>query len=400
MNSDGSFDTSVAELGVGCEACHGPGAEHVESNTDPIRRQALHSSDRADPTIVNPARLPHERQSDVCGRCHGQRKTDAIEEVLQKGDLFIPGESLSLYSEPLWRDTSLGAQPTPFAARFWSDGTARLTAYEYQGWLQSACATRGELSCATCHGMHDAPPAGQIRAEARDDRSCHGCHTDLAANHTRHESAIACVDCHMPPIVYGLVRIHRSHRIDLPRRTFDASDDRPDACVLCHLERDGSWAARSTTALWSEAKPTNPTVEASPSSWGRSWVVQTLFGGDPIQRSVAAAALGRADAIVEDDLAMAALLEAMLSDPYPAVREIAARSAEALAKELNARRSTGSAVDTDWEAFRSTDGRQTRELFVEQVRRAFGAAIAAPLAGDLLHELRAHSADVAIRIGE
>ena len=49
--------TRVAELGISCEACHGPGEEHVRANRDPRRRYELHLGDKADPTIINPSRI-------------------------------------------------------------------------------------------------------------------------------------------------------------------------------------------------------------------------------------------------------------------------------------------------------------------------------------------------------
>src|SRR5437763_1974802 len=32
------YDTEVVELGIACEACHGPGEEHVRANHNPARR--------------------------------------------------------------------------------------------------------------------------------------------------------------------------------------------------------------------------------------------------------------------------------------------------------------------------------------------------------------------------
>jgi hypothetical protein len=317
--ASGAFRTRVAELGVACEACHGPGAEHARRNADPVRRYTLHAGAGPDPTIVNPARLSPARAADVCGRCHGQRIADDVGPFLAHGDPFVPGDDLGLYTAPLWRDTPLGGDREAFAARFWPDGTPRLTAYEYQGLLQSRCAQRGALTCTTCHGMHEGDPRGQLRAAfagggAASDGMCTGCHAALAgdeakARHSRHDPAGAgarCVACHMPRVVYGVLDVHRSHRIEIPGaplpalagRGRDLVDDRPDACALCHDD-----------------------------------VPPALFGGDPIARAVAADALGReagrADAPARARR-LGALLEVMAADRYPAVRQLAWRSARRL----------------------------------------------------------------------
>ncbi|HEY2733457.1 MAG TPA: multiheme c-type cytochrome, partial [Polyangiales bacterium] len=101
------FRTSVAELGVACEACHGPGAEHVARNRDPVRRYWLQESGRPDPTIRDPARMSARASAQVCGRCHGQRITADIGRFEREGDPFVPGDDLARYSRPLARDTSL-----------------------------------------------------------------------------------------------------------------------------------------------------------------------------------------------------------------------------------------------------------------------------------------------------
>ena len=89
--ASGEFQTTVAELGIACEACHGPGAAHARANADPARRYALHLGGRADPTIVNPSRLAPARAADLCGRCHGQRITADVGPFLTHGDPFVAG---------------------------------------------------------------------------------------------------------------------------------------------------------------------------------------------------------------------------------------------------------------------------------------------------------------------
>ncbi len=382
----GAFDSRVAELGVACEACHGPGADHVRANASPVRRYALHASDDADPTIVNPARLSPERRSEVCGRCHGQRITDDVGRFLAHGDPFVPGDSLADYSRPLARDTPLHGDPEAFAPRFYGDGTARLTAYEYQGLLQSACASEGALSCTDCHGMHEGDPRGQIRPSALGNAMCAGaCHGELASDdallaHAGHVS-VACVDCHMPRIVYGIRTLHRSHRIDVPRPLADQAAGRVDACTLCHTDANADWAEAAIAAHY----PRRLAPEGTPST------TRGLLGGDPIERSVSAAALGRGTAANDRDARLGLLLAAMQDDPYPAVRGIAWRSLRALAPTAG-----------EIERFTSTDDARERRAQIEGITRALLAShesISSP-DGALVAELRARAELRAIEIGE
>jgi len=319
---DDGFDTEVAELGIACEACHGPAEAHARLNADPVRRYALHLGDRPDPSIVNPARLSPERSAEVCGRCHGQRIASDVGPFLRDGDPFVPGDRLADYTRPLTRETSLGGDPTAFADRFWPDGTARLTAYEYQGLLQSRC---DELTCVTCHGMHEGDPRGQLRDEARGDGACTGCHGDLdGPAHSGHpaRSAVACVDCHMPRIVYGVVEVHRSHRIERPV----PRADRPGACASCHADRTDRWLREGYSRLYERALP--------PGDGGWPRAHRDVLAGDPIERAVAAHALGDGRALLREPRRLALLLDVIESDPYPAVRHIAHRSLRRLRPEL------------------------------------------------------------------
>lgn len=391
MGAEG-FETRVAELGVACEACHGPADEHARRNASPLRRYALHVGGGADPTIVNPARLSPERSADVCGRCHGQRKTDDIERFLRRGDPFVPGDDLALYSEPLFVDTTLAGRAV-FAPRFWPDGTARLTAYEYQGLLQSPCAQRGELTCTTCHGMHEGDPRGQLRPDRRGDGACAGCHDDLPPDHTRHEprsSGSRCVECHMPAVVYGLVSIHRSHRIESPDPARQAALGRPDACTLCHVDRDRAWAAEHRERWWPGGGREAPAATALPE------VEQALFGGDPIERAVAASALGRSDVAVRRDLGrrLGALLSTLRDDRYPGVRRVAVRAATRL---LAAHAPTHAGAPAAFDPTGRPEARARRVAALERALAPLGLTAPAP---DLVARLRERSRDVDIEIGE
>ncbi len=385
--SAAGFETEVAELGIACEACHGPGAEHARRNQDPLRRFRLHLSDAPDPTIVNPARLSHERSADVCGRCHGQRITDDVDRFLERGDPFIPGEDLALYSAPLWQDTTLRGEPGFFASRFWADGTARLTAYEYQGLLQSPCFQRGELTCTSCHGMHEGDPRGQLRAFASKDDMCTSCHGDLAsperaAAHAQHgESPPDCVSCHMPPVVYGVLSTHPSHRIELPDPARAAHDGRPDACTLCHTDRTRAWAVRERERMF------GPVPAKAPPETTWSEVETQLLAGDPIERAIAAQALGRARERASAH-ASALLLDTMENDSYPVVRRFAAA---ALAEREPAQRARLA-------RFVPEVPLAERRRFVSELRPYLPSLPILP--ASTLAELRAQASERAIDIGE
>ena len=373
--SSGRFTTEVAELGVACEACHGPGGDHVRANTSPMRRYALHAGglrDRSDPSIVSPARLSPERSADVCGRCHGQRITEDVSRFLTHGDPFVPGDDLALYSAPLFVDTTLRGDEV-FAARFWDDGTARLTAYEFQGYTQSRCATEGGLTCTDCHGMHEGDPRGQIRPSMAGDAMCTRCHEALARDTERLEhvsippslegehARVACVDCHMPRVVYGLREAHRSHRIDSPRPGARTSD-RLDACALCHLD-GGHQPDRAVAAP-----------------------IDDLFAGDPIQRVIVASALGRQDVAFTSRERLSLLLETMRDDRYPGVRSVAFASLRAIAD-----REIGTTE------FSPTASLRVRDAEVVRLAGALSLTVPSP---DLHASLRARASERAIEIGE
>jgi predicted CXXCH cytochrome family protein len=390
--STARFDTQVAELGIACEACHGPGEAHAARNTNPLRRYLLHGSERRDPSIVNPARLSDARALDVCGRCHGQRITDDVERFLRRGDPFVPGEDLALYSAPLWRDTTLNGERA-FEARFWSDGTPRLTAYEYQGVLLSPCAQRGQLTCLSCHGMHEGDPRGQLRPSRVGAAMCTQCHDTLAsmsaqAAHAHHRAGAAlptCADCHMPNVVYGVLDVHPSHRIESPAPARQAAEDRPDACSQCHLDKTRAWAARERARLFGDERAGAPLAPPAASS-EFSEVETQLFQGDPIQRVLAAAALSRPAPESARPRRMALLLEVMEHDPYPAIRHLAQRSA----RQLCAR-------EPQLDAFIPESPAAERSRALATLRARF--PLPAPTSASI-ETLRASAHERAIEIGE
>jgi hypothetical protein len=173
-----AIQTTAAEFGIACEACHGPGAEHVRANRSPARRYARHLTASRDETTVQPAHLPARVSSQTCGQCHGIWEFyDAAGErqANSHGLPYRPGEEL-VKTRFVAQPTSNGESPTMKALlasdagflrdSFWPDGMVRVSGREYNGLIESPCFENAKdpartLSCFSCHTMHK--PAGDRR---------------------------------------------------------------------------------------------------------------------------------------------------------------------------------------------------------------------------------------------
>jgi hypothetical protein len=171
--STDQFDIKNAVLGVGCEACHGPGANHVAAMKAGLQDQAADF-------IFNPKYLDPVSSVDFCGACHRTWE-----------DVVINGF------------TGIGVYNVRFApyrlenSKCWNKGDARLT-------------------CVACHDPHQ--PL-QHDSAAYDSR-CLQCHANQpgAKKTAAHPGAACrvskkdCTTCHMPrvetPIQHSIFTDH------------------------------------------------------------------------------------------------------------------------------------------------------------------------------------------------
>jgi len=331
------FSSSAAELGIACEACHGPGAEHVRKQQNPLTRFVTELSHAADPSIVNPYRLARERASEVCGQCHAYFVPRDEDRWWTAGfSDFRPGDALERTRTLLTPSTGASVEAAT-ESLFWRDGTIRVGGREWNGLAASACFLRGtgkqKISCLSCHSMHDSEPDDQLRHGETADTACVRCHQSEGAHraeHTHHAPASAgssCVGCHMPRTSYALFTAIRSHRIDSPSAVGTAQSGRPNACNLCHLDRTLAWTA-DTLRKWygTDATPGGDSTAAALSSTTPR-AIEELLAGDGATRAVVAAAFGRREAqhaarTRQEPRALAELID----DPYAAVRKVACDS--------------------------------------------------------------------------
>jgi predicted CXXCH cytochrome family protein len=256
------YETEVAELGIACEACHGPGQHHARVNQNPARRFALQQTGTGDPTITNPKRLSIQRSDDICAHCHGALAPRSQSwNPVTLTDPFNAGEALTQSYHFFWseieQEVLYGKRPAPdqpprpgpLDGRFWGDGTPMTTAVEYQGMALSACYERGhgKLSCLSCHSMHQSDPNFLLARRMETNEACYQCHESFRgrlAEHTYHPTdspGSLCYNCHMPYQVYSLLTTHRSHRIEGLRIKDSLGTGKPHACNLCHLDKSLGW---------------------------------------------------------------------------------------------------------------------------------------------------------------
>lgn len=345
------WDTQVAEFGISCEACHGPGKGHIEYQRSLDLQDSAASDGQLDP-IVNPADLSHVRSSQVCGQCHSVRSTIQDERIFREhGHGYRAGDDLTK-THFIWERGSEemreflrehgGEMDHEHAMNtvYYSDGVVRVTGREYNGLKDSACFTRGNMSCLSCHQMHksDSDPRSlsqwaddQLNPTAYGDDACLQCHKqeDYATSHTHHQidsHGSRCYNCHMPHTAYGLLKAVRNHTISIPDVSKDLSARRPNACNLCHLDKTLDWTAEHLQSWYGIDRPPLDDDQRAVAA-SLLWILK----GDAAERALVAWHMGWADALTTSGSDwQLPFLSQLLSDDYLAVRFIARRAMKAL----------------------------------------------------------------------
>jgi len=176
---EGIFPAVLPE-GIDCQRCHGPGSAHVDTAGRKAAPETIRNA------IVNPKRLPRERQLDVCMQCHLETTSRPLPSTIARFEHgpfdYRPGQPLTDYFLHFDRASSPATEDNFEIAH---------AAYRLR---KSKCFQGSEMTCTTCHNPHDVPRGAE--AGARYNATCRQCH---AGTHTDNvKSSGDCVSCHMP----------------------------------------------------------------------------------------------------------------------------------------------------------------------------------------------------------
>lgn len=216
------------EPGVHCEACHGPGADHVASTGDRTK-------------IVNPAELDFQDQVEVCAQCHSRGQDPSGKFPFAVG--YRPGGPAKL------NETYVLSTDTD---DYWPDGTVKRHHMQYQDWRQGV--HRDSVSCIFCHNSHTVGETDHQTRMVGNDRClvCHEDNIDLTAHIPYMSSAVDkanCTDCHMPQVSKHVPTDFQilSHTFRPPNPAlsiaYGGTEHMPNTCNSCHEDKTPEWAA-------------------------------------------------------------------------------------------------------------------------------------------------------------
>ncbi|HEX5135621.1 MAG TPA: tetratricopeptide repeat protein [Planctomycetota bacterium] len=241
------FRTTWFEINVGCQGCHGPGADHVAWARRVAETREGYAAD--DPKGL-PVRLKGRVEVEHCARCHARRSV--VDEDYRYGAPFLDHYDPALLEPDLYH----------------ADGQMLDEVYNYGSFLQSRMYAKG-VRCTDCHEPHTA----RLRLEG--NVVCQRCHNESpppqfgtlkpkvydAKSHHFHEPGTPgsrCVECHMPAVTYMVVDPRHDHSFRIPRPDLTAKLGIPNTCNTCHKDKTAAWAAEAIDRWYPREEPRPP----------------------------------------------------------------------------------------------------------------------------------------------
>lgn len=302
-----TYSTTWAEPGINCEACHGPSEEHNR-----VFRETPKVQKPADMKILSWKGFTPEQKNDACSICHA--KVSTVTATFEPGDRFFDHFDLTTLEDP----------------DFYPDGRDLGENYTFTSWKMSPCTKAGKLHCVTCHTS-----SGRYRFKAEEKANdacmpCHENHVKDASAHTHHSEGSAgnkCIACHMP--MTNFARMNRTdHSMRPPAPAVSLAYQSPNACNLCHTDKDAAWAD-GYVREWRTRDYQAPVLKAASlvdAARKRDWSGLTdmlSYVTDKGRDEIVATSLIRLITASVDPRIIPVLIEA-IRDPSPLIRSAAA----------------------------------------------------------------------------
>jgi Tfp pilus assembly protein PilF len=217
-----SYNTTWTEPGINCETCHGPADQHVKA----YQQAAVTKNEPDGLKLISTKNFSVEQTNSMCNSCHA--KLSPVSVSFKPGDNYFDHYNLVTLEHP----------------DFYPDGRDLGENYTMTSWRMSPCFKGGKLDCMHCHTS-----SGRYRFSDPDkaNDACMPCHEERVENagaHTHHPAtskAGKCIACHMPMTKFAhMNRTDHSMRPPAPAATLAFKS--PNACNLCHDDKDAAWA--------------------------------------------------------------------------------------------------------------------------------------------------------------
>jgi tetratricopeptide (TPR) repeat protein len=168
------------------------------------------------------------QNNDICSSCHAKGMPLAVS--FPPGARFFDHFDLVTLEDP----------------DYYPDGRDLGENYTLTSWTMSPCVKSGQLSCLHCHTSSG---RYKFKDESKANEACLPCHqqrVEQAAAHIHHPldkpgTPSKCISCHMPMTEFARMR-RSDHSMLPPTPATTLKFNSPNACNLCHQDKDAAWA--------------------------------------------------------------------------------------------------------------------------------------------------------------
>jgi predicted CXXCH cytochrome family protein len=259
------YRSTWTEMGIGCEACHGPGREHVALmdawEKDPASKPKYDNSSKnrqlSETIKIFSTRSSEPRRVfDTCSYCHGNKTNVFL--GFKGGDNYADFATPFLMSEPL--------PDFDFQGEFWPDGRPNRF-NRPQALTLSGCFKAGAVTCTSCHVAHGSRNEFSLKVNIHQGRNgdalCTQCHTQPSyagatlkqhSFHAPESAGSRCINCHMSDVNWRLLIRRRDHTLQPPVPENTTQFGIPNACTTCHDNRSPEWAQKQMDDWWGDGQ--------------------------------------------------------------------------------------------------------------------------------------------------